>query len=340
MTRRVQTFAVCGLVAWASGLSLAGPLDRGQLPAGVRLVAHADFDAMRSSEVGRFLIEHPKLGPMPMLERLRHDVGVDPVRDVRGVTLYATSPCMAHTVAVLTCSGEGAAKFVERMAAGELPEFEHGGRPGMEYWSWRRREVRTFAAMHAGARADQRRIVFADSVEQLGEAVVQLDAPARVPDESQPGPGAGSCIFVWVQDFGDCEVWRPQAQVLRHTGSVVIDVGFSPPEEGSQAAERVYGAATVEADSQASAELMSHVLAGTLAMYQLGVQGEAGGEDTALVLKQVHSEVRGKALKVMWEPDVGRIMAALRAITEAEKAAEAAEASTGKPGELVSGGTP
>ncbi|MFA6044562.1 MAG: hypothetical protein WC718_06225 [Phycisphaerales bacterium] len=340
MTRSIQRLVWAGLVAGATGLSLAGPLDQRQLPPEVRLVMHADFDAMRGSDVGRFLIEHPKLGPMPLLERLRRDVGVDPVKDLHGVTMYTTSPCMAHTVAVLTCSSEGAKRFGERMAAGELPDFEHGGQPDMEYWSWRRREMRTFAAIHAGGLDGERRIIFADSVAQLDAAVKQLDAAPTTPREEQPQPRVGSCVFVWIEDFGDCDLWRPQAQVLRHTSSVLIDVGLQAREEGSEEPAQVYGAAMVKADSEESAALMRQVLAGTLAMYQLGVQGEPGGDDATHVLRQVQSEVRGKELHVTWAPDGTRMMAALQAIAEGNTSEKAAEARSAGPGDMVPRGTP
>lgn len=339
MKKRESIRVVGGVLTGAAALSPAGPLDATHLPADARLIAHADFDALRASDVGRFLIEHPTLGPMPMVERLKHDVGVDAKRDVRGITLFTVQPCMAHTVAVLTCTGDGLASFMARMAAGELPDFEHGGEPGMEYWSWRRREQRTFAAARAGASADEHQIIFADSVEQLRDTQTLLSAPPVTPADGQPTPRPGSCVFVWVRDFGDCETWRPQAQVLRHTSSVLIDVGVAPRPEGSEQPPQIFGAATVEADSEASAGLMRQVLTGTLAMYELGVQDEPGGVDAAHVLRQVESDVNGARLRITWSPDGTRMMAALKALTAGDRSEKAAEVPTGTGRDIVPGGS-
>lgn len=315
---------VTGSAGLLAGPALAGPLDLGHVPPDAKMVGHVDLEAMRQSEVGGALVDGPKVGPLLMFDRLRRDVGVDAMRDCLDVTLYSSSACMAHTVALMTCSGDGARAFLEKMAKAGLPDFEHGGEPGLEYWSWRRREARTFAAVHVASRDDERVILFADSVEGLRGAIARLNGPARESGENVARPQPGSCLFVWIQEFGACDSWQPQAQVLRHTSSVLVDIGFKP----DQTPPAAYGNARVIADSEASAELIQQVMTGTLAMYRLSVLDTPGSAAMTGLLEQVRSEVNGKELRVEWGARPGELLGAMRAI--------------GKPGETATqppGGT-
>lgn len=333
-----------GVVGLATSVALAGPLDPARLPVDARLVAHADVDAIRASEAGRLLLENAGPGPLGMLERLRRDVGIDPVREVHDITVYSSEPCLAHSVAVMTCSGQGAMNFLDRMHAGTLPEFERGGESGMEYWSWRRGEARTYAALYQGETDDERQVVFADSTAALREALGRL-GPAAVKGHdgapataTWPAPRAGSCVYVWIQHFGECDVWRPQAEVMRHTTSVLLDVGFAPPPvDGKVEPPESFGVVKVSSDSAENAERIRRILDGTLAMWEMQAQDRPDGQEALDLLRRVRHEADGGELDVHWDAPGGRLTAALKTLffRPEEKDARAQE-----PGDTISRGTP
>lgn len=334
-------------MATAAGLltpwSAAGPLDVAHLPTDARLVAHADLDGLRNTEAGKLLLGTSGAGVVPLLERFRHDVGIDAARDVHDVTLYSRSACMAHTVAVLTCTSRGALGFLDTMRQGTLPEFEQGGEPKMEYWSWRRREDRTFAAVCVGETDDERRIVFADSLAGLREAVERLASPpdvaggtAEPAERGMPEPDAGSFLFVWVQDVGDCDLWRPQAQALRHASSLLVQAGWSA-SSSSEMPPRLYARASVSADTPENAGRIRRVVDGTLAMYELSVEDEPGAAAALEVLREVRSTTDGLQVRVGCEAASEALEPALRAMLSP---ASGQNARATQDRDALNGGTP
>ena len=82
--------ALCVMVCLA-GVALAGPLDKQQVPAGAKWLLHGDAEALMASKVGQKIQEEAaKPGQAQVLDGLKATFGLDPLKDIKSVTVYGT----------------------------------------------------------------------------------------------------------------------------------------------------------------------------------------------------------------------------------------------------------
>jgi hypothetical protein len=89
-------------MVWAA-FAQAGTLQLGEVPADAKWVAHIDVDAMRASAVMQKFYDECLAGRVPsrLLDKMAQKCGMDPRRELHGLTLYGTKFVPGHGVLML-----------------------------------------------------------------------------------------------------------------------------------------------------------------------------------------------------------------------------------------------
>jgi hypothetical protein len=87
----------CAAAAWA------GPVQLEEVPADAKWLAHVDVDAMRSSAVIEKFFEECVEGQKPgkLLDKMAEQCGMDPRKELHGVTLYGTKIAKGQCVVIV-----------------------------------------------------------------------------------------------------------------------------------------------------------------------------------------------------------------------------------------------
>ncbi len=88
----MKKFALAlSLLMLASSAVFAGPIQKEQIPAGVKWVAHADVETMVKSQMGQFLLKKANAeGLQEKMNEFSKTFGFDPVKDLKSVTAFGT----------------------------------------------------------------------------------------------------------------------------------------------------------------------------------------------------------------------------------------------------------
>jgi hypothetical protein len=218
-----------GLLACAP-LAHADVLDARRVPAEVRWVAHLDLEALARSSLFATIRAHPDFGAEIDFAEIEANFGLDPLKDVRGITVYRAGEGEEDVVAV--CSGnariEQATAKLAAMPGHRLAEV--GGRAvhvlgeGADTW---------YAHVRAQPEGSDRVIVLAhgEALLTLGLAVLDGQAPslataAKPGIRAKPAPGsilfaAASQSLAELTDLGD----EQASAVARLAQAFAFDVG-------------------------------------------------------------------------------------------------------------------
>jgi len=194
MTRSL--LLACGACAALSAASLAGPLNKAWVAPDAAWVVHVDMDAMRSSTLGAFITEHRKELELEGLAEFKSETGIDPLADLKGVTVYGSSPTPGDCVAIVTATSAVDA------AMAKLAEKEKGLKTITEgsytLYTWKEHGTERFGYVRPGANPDERLVLAAAEKPRLLEAIKRLEAPGEAPTEGAltATPKAGSVLFV------------------------------------------------------------------------------------------------------------------------------------------------
>jgi len=100
----LKTHILAASLALAVAAASAGPLPKTQIPATAKWVLHADIDRLAGSKTCAVLTDGPAAGRafQNALARYRALLGVDPLRDLRNVTLYGEDTTGSRGVALIS----------------------------------------------------------------------------------------------------------------------------------------------------------------------------------------------------------------------------------------------
>ncbi len=191
------------LLATAALPAVAGPLRPGWIAADAQWVAHIDVDAIRDSRLGQFIIEHRDDLEINMDEGGLAELGIDPVTDFYGITLYGTEhPEEDGTIIVqMNHKIDG---LIEK-AREEADDFEEIKILGRTAYSFDGGEMHAY--VHRGD-SGKRTVVLAKAREDVSDAirVIERDLPRMNADDFDPAPRDGAIVFVqatkmdWMDD--------------------------------------------------------------------------------------------------------------------------------------------
>ncbi|MEX2218971.1 MAG: hypothetical protein WD749_09445 [Phycisphaerales bacterium] len=288
MDRRVLIGSL--VLGAAAGLAVAGPLEKGVVAPGAKWVVHVDVEALRQSTVCTFVLEHERrLDPdLPRLRKMKEEFGLDPLTDIKSLTVYGDSPDPGECVAVLrtTDAVDGLlTRLVDEKKV--LQKIEEGP---YTIYTWAEGDEQRHAFVKRGAGAD-RTVIAATDKARLLAGIRQLDAPAAAaPAEGvlASTPRAGSVVFVAGTSM-DCLRDAQASMMLQKAESVVLDMGESGGE--------VYADLRLTTSSSEEAGNMLMVAQGGMGLARMYSQREPELKCFAAALDWVKLEAEGPALR-------------------------------------------
>jgi hypothetical protein len=201
-TRASMMFAAGWCMAACTFLAHAGPLDPACVDRQATWLVHADAQGLMSFEPARVALTNPESMFSRRMKRLQSDFGVDPRRDLLGMTLYGLGDSGSAAVSVLTMTA-AADKIPGTLAAAGLTGFRTESDGGVLISTWVLRGESMAAAVRPGASPLERRVVIGASVVDVIRACRVVDGrqpSLTTPDQPPPAlealPQAGSLVFV------------------------------------------------------------------------------------------------------------------------------------------------
>ncbi len=244
------------LSAWlaiAAGAVFAGGFTPSVAPASALWVCHLDVAGLKTSAVGKALWADPRVAGSPHLADIKARFGLDPLQDVRGMTLYTASTGRLDAVAVFEVDADAARKLAASREQAGMTAEPYGAHTIV------RRSAGEGVPFHAVTANG--RIVAALSLERVKQGLDVLDGKAPAMGSAvfsalaDRNGGDGAIVVVAGSSFGnDMQGMFPQLSLLKQANSLCLTLG----ERDGQ----VKAALSVCAEAEAEAERMQNALLG------------------------------------------------------------------------------
>jgi hypothetical protein len=262
MTR--SSLLACGLSGTLAAAAFAGPLNKAWVAPDSKWVVHVDMDALRTSTVGTFIAEHRKELELTGLDAFKCEVGLDPWSDLKGVTVYGTTPDPNDGVAIVTASAavdDALAKLLKKEKGVKAISED-----GVALYTWTEHGTERFGYVQPGAKADERVVLAAVSKPLLLRAIKQLNKPDEAAAEAAKEsalaatPRSGSVLFVSTTAMGGLH--DPAGSMMfQKMEALRLDCG--------EAAGEMYGELNVTASTSEDATNILQAAQGGLAIARM-----------------------------------------------------------------------
>jgi hypothetical protein len=260
---RVVAGGAAAVATLAARLALGGPLDQGVVDKDAKWLVHVDVEAGLSSTCGRYLLEEIRKSPEKVIEQATALTGLDPTKDVKGLTIYGFKPGEDNDGVVVAITSTAADQLPEKLKGAKLEGFEAIVKNGVKCYSWTSDEHTWYLAVRRGAGGEDRVVVVASDEDALDHGLAVLggdraslkavrDGAANEP--MLTSPSKGSIVFVAVKGLGDCPKFK--ANLVKDARTLVIDAGEDAGEKGKESYAR---ASMSVGDEQRAASLQQMV---------------------------------------------------------------------------------
>lgn len=252
-----------GLIVIAGGTcALAGPLNKAVVAKNAQWIVHVDAEACMASTIGRFITEHRAELDLADLDRVKQETGIDPLSDIKGVTVYGTGPDEHDGVAIVYTTAAVDA-MVKKLTEKE-ESFKAITVGGYTLYSWTENGTSRFAQVRPDGAG--RIVIVAADKDRLLAGIGVLEGKAEALTKAPTGlgaaaPRAGSIIFASATHLPDAE-----AMPFQHAEAFTLDAGESGQE--------LYADMRVTAKSSEEAANMSQVARGGIALVKMGLGGD------------------------------------------------------------------
>ena len=303
-----RTLIGVSLVGFAASGALGGPLNKAVVSKDAQWVFHLDAEAGMASTIGRYIIDHRAELKLDELERVKAEIGIDPLQDIKGVTVYGTGPKDCDGIAVIYTSAA-----VDQMIARMRQKAEDGIKQvqieGYTVYTWTEGESPRFAQVRPDG--EGRIVIAASDQEHLISGIHVLEGK----DGSMKGGGdglaaasplPGSIIFASATHL-------PQAEALpfKHAEGFTFDAG--------EAEQQIYADVRVTAKSSEEATNMSQVAMGAMAMVRMMAGSNPEYREAVQLLEGVSVSCQEKDVVGKFRIRSDQVGAALTAISEQER---------------------
>lgn len=304
----MKTLLLAG-IAWLPVLPApADELKRERLPADVDLVVHFDIEGLKQTELWRRISESAEgqelRAGLSDLEELRTRFGIDPLNDVRAVTLFKVEKEEDPTVVLFSTTARIDEALRRFQAESGYARVVAGGIE-LHTWSEGGEGEKVFAYVHAGA-AQERVVVLASNETSALHAarVLRGEVPSHAANPSllTLAPTPGSFLYLAAKSLPHIED-TPASQVFGLAQGIQLDLG--------EAGGFLRAHMGVITGSPKDALDISNVANGLISLAHL-----AGGEMGELmeILTGLRMNTRGSEVQVDFEFEVARLMEILEAL--------------------------
>jgi hypothetical protein len=270
-----------------TGSSIAGPIQRGDLPAEPVWVLHMDCDALRPTSIGQFLLaEMAKPEPDSKFAIFQSIFSFDPRTALRGLTLYSTGAAPEDGVLIIYADFDPGRLVTLAQAARDYQSATHRFHT-IHNWIDEKKAQKSGGTARTYAAINGNRVVFAQKQERVAQT---LDAMDRISANlsgstafSNLGAGSGTFLQAAARKF-EMPSTNPNAAVFRLSKQIGLVV--------SESQRTVSATLTVEAGDEEVAGHISAISSGLISLMKLqNEKAEAAKFAECLVLKQEGNKV-------------------------------------------------
>jgi hypothetical protein len=292
----IQPVLCLAALSIVPAVARAGELDQTRLPADAQWVLHLDLETLRTTKLGSHLMElvraHEGDADLDIeeLDEIWKELQVDPLQDVRSVTVHGTGG--EDAVAQIRMSkkaDEILAKLsqvtrVHQVAVGDLSMLAIGDS-----------DDELFAFVQKTS-ADERTIVLADDAERVAHTAKVLlgKAPnlkASGASAFARGPSAGTWLFVATRSpLSKITDFDPTSHVAELVQGGVLELGEKD--------ETFFASLEVDARSNDDARRLASIVQGGLALLELATGDEEVPESAREMLRALSVEQLGTGVKL------------------------------------------
>ncbi len=307
MKRHIQWALVAGLCVAAA--ATADPFDPAKVPEKTRWFVHADLKRFKETQLGAQILK--QLAPLsPALELVEKATGLDPRRDLSGVTLVGLGAKGDEVVVLFSGQFQQEKLKVAVRGAKEHRELAYGGHA---LHSWRDDK-----GAHYGCVYDARTVLMGDGQPALLALLDVLDkkSPACKPHEVLARLGKGEEPFTLLaladmEAFGKLE---PQANLLEKLKLMCLAVG----EHRGDFTARLL----VQPCEASAAVSVQQALQGLVAIVQLGDSKKPEIRRAQELAQRLKIEQADPYVSVRLDVPVKEVLETLKIRLEAESTAQ------------------
>ncbi len=303
MNRFILTLTGVGLSVSAA---IAGPLDKKAVPKSAQWVVHFDMEACMASTFGKYIADHRAELGLEDLDKVKAEMGIDPLADIKGVTVYGTGPDEQDGVAIFYATG--AVDTLVKSLREKEKSFEQITVNGLKLYSWNDGGETRLAQVREDGK--NRVVIAAADQEHLLAGIAVLDGKTpHLKDEAGTlgswSPKAGSIVFGAATGLSEAK-----SLPFQHADGVTFDAGETEQE--------LYADLNVAAKSEQEARNMSQVAQGAVAMARIGLAGNPEFKDTVELLDGLTLTCDGKRITGKFRFSSAKLSAALTELNEAK----------------------
>jgi hypothetical protein len=207
----------------------AGPLPISYIPADAQWVVHVDLEKGLKTSVGSYITGHLAEFEFDGLEAVRAKTGINPLADIKDVTVFGTSGEPQEGVAIIHTTGAVDA-FLERSRK-EESTFKQVTRGEYTLDTWTEGGSTRFGYVK-NLGENERLILVAQDADRLAAAIARTAGPGSGsgPAKAEPGdllkqpPKATSVLFVAARGLGSMAA-NPKTVMLQQAEGLVLDCG-------------------------------------------------------------------------------------------------------------------
>lgn len=206
-----------------ASVSLAKPYDPRLVPANAFWVAHVDAEAALTSTLGRYFLEKGGEHLDLELAKVRSELGIDPLKDVKGVTAFGMTEDDDDGVIIISTTAAADRAFTMAATKGEHQESVIDGVTIHTF------DEDTGFVILPGSGPDERLIVAGEDLALIAAAVNNLKAPAQGVDLAKGavtrGPGENSIVFFHASKIGEGLDVEPLSVIMQRMEGIRLDIG-------------------------------------------------------------------------------------------------------------------
>lgn len=293
-----RLFAALALAIGSASLVCAEPLVSKHVPADAKWLVHIDVDAIKTGKVARaigaLLLSLP--GGAEHLKRVGDIVGIDPAKDLRGITIYGGRYAEPAAVVILRAEGDR-----ERLMAflKAVPGFHTEPYGEHELVEWTANPGKKSEHTVTGAFHGPAVLVFGRDGAEVRKALDVLDGRSPGLGENDPlSPDhtpPGTMIQARAVDLAEVEL-PFKSPLVRKSKRFTVALG--------EHEDNVFAAATATTESTETAAQLRAVVEGLLAMAELELDAD---EQATKLLEAVKVSSSEKTVTVEYRGPPGNV---------------------------------
>jgi hypothetical protein len=303
----------CVLLLAAPGLALAGPLNKRLVGADATWVMHVDVEGALASSIGKTAVQDAEV--QEGLRELRHECGVDALKDIKGITLWGLENAEEDTVVIVHTTGvvdDVLEKFREEAG---IIEVEEGG---YDLLKWTDGAEAQYGHIRRTRRGDDRMVFIARDPGALvyGLKVADGDKPSAASDRAiiTDTPGEGAIVFISIPEIATLI----PGHAREHVPAFFDKITGVRLEAGERADELFVDAAVTAATSEDAATVQQAAVGG-LAMCKLLASGEEDLRELVKFADTIRIASQERTVKFSMRCDAASIRRVIEEANERKK---------------------